>query len=432
MSSLKENKSWAIKLNGIIHRLPTNRFIAYEVIGIPSILFIFSFLIYDLLFGLDDEEPTSGSDFVLVLVVFIILWPVLYSITISSLLDPNSQIGSLWEGILVFGYLIIQTLLIGFGYFVYFRKTKDIKQYKLQRKDYQNNMNELEVKLTNGFYAGAIELIGDIETNNGAVLTRDERKYLNNKIEELKKYNFPSSSDMEAAKSVGFNNFDEWITAKSKGFTDIETYQKAMKGGFKDYQEYSRMVHLGFKTKEGYLSAKLEDDRKDIEGAYSEILEVFAPPIHLLRIAERLNKSVDYIYDTTLLLIERKLLMGKIHTSGSIDSKDHQLELTHIESKRLETLNEHNETNNPSIIDALQTRSECGNAQSIIARTCTACGKELPFCNLCKRGYGEREVTVSCKECENIFHRQHLLAFVQSKGQCPICSVKMTITQFDL
>ena len=83
-------------------------------------------------------------------------------------------------------------------------------------------------------------------------------------------------------------------------------------------------------------------------------------------------------------------------------------------------------------MDALQTCSECGNTQSIIARTCTACGNELPFCNLCKRGYGEREVTASCQECKNIFHRQHLLPFVQSKGQCPICNVKMTITQFDL
>ncbi|MHA2171152.1 MAG: hypothetical protein ACXAB7_14755 [Candidatus Kariarchaeaceae archaeon] len=84
-----------------------------------------------------------------------------------------------------------------------------------------------------------------------------------------------------------------------------------------------------------------------------------------------------------------------------------------------------------SLMDVFQICTNCGEKQSILIRECTNCKEKLEFCNICKRGFASNDTTLSCSKCSNIFHRTHLLAYIQSKGICPACKETLSITQFD-
>jgi hypothetical protein len=80
-----------------------------------------------------------------------------------------------------------------------------------------------------------------------------------------------------------------------------------------------------------------------------------------------------------------------------------------------------------SKMNVLQQCRKCGNSQSLIARICTNCGAELLNCNICKRGFGDDEDTISCFHCNNKYHRDHIFTYVRSYGECPVCKKPLTI-----
>lgn len=79
--------------------------------------------------------------------------------------------------------------------------------------------------------------------------------------------------------------------------------------------------------------------------------------------------------------------------------------------------------------DSLQICKHCDDSQSILIRTCTNCEEALPYCNICKRGFAEKDQITNCPECDNPFHRTHLIAQVQSSGSCPVCRNPLTLAQ---
>lgn len=84
-----------------------------------------------------------------------------------------------------------------------------------------------------------------------------------------------------------------------------------------------------------------------------------------------------------------------------------------------------------SFKDSLQKCPQCGDNQSILIRTCTNCGEPLPHCNICKRGFVEKDQNAPCPECYNPFHKIHLMAQIQSSGSCPICKTSLNTSQFN-
>ncbi len=75
--------------------------------------------------------------------------------------------------------------------------------------------------------------------------------------------------------------------------------------------------------------------------------------------------------------------------------------------------------------DTLQKCPKCGSRQSVLIRHCTQCKIELSSCQICKRGFAENEITVTCSHCNNKFHKNHLLEYIKIKGECPVCKEKL-------
>jgi hypothetical protein len=80
--------------------------------------------------------------------------------------------------------------------------------------------------------------------------------------------------------------------------------------------------------------------------------------------------------------------------------------------------------------DSLQICPHCGSRQSVLIRTCTECSKELPSCQICKRGFAEEESRIHCPQCDNPFHKNHLQEYIRIKGECPVCKEGLKVDQF--
>ncbi len=80
--------------------------------------------------------------------------------------------------------------------------------------------------------------------------------------------------------------------------------------------------------------------------------------------------------------------------------------------------------------DAMQICPDCKDMQSVMIRQCTNCKEPLPFCAICKRGFANTDQKLVCPHCDNIYHRAHLFAYIQSKGECAVCKEGLTLGQF--
>jgi len=57
---------------------------------------------------------------------------------------------------------------------------------------------------------------------------------------------------------------------------------------------------------------------------------------------------------------------------------------------------------------------------------CLNCGKKTPICEICKGNIVEGENIVVIKSCGHLFHKEHILEWINAKGTCPICRKRIT------
>ncbi len=52
---------------------------------------------------------------------------------------------------------------------------------------------------------------------------------------------------------------------------------------------------------------------------------------------------------------------------------------------------------------------------------CQNCEKVPPICSICMQNLYYNEDIVKEKNCNNIFHKRHIIAWIRSNDKCPIC-----------
>ena len=82
--------------------------------------------------------------------------------------------------------------------------------------------------------------------------------------------------------------------------------------------------------------------------------------------------------------------------------------------------------------EVFQRCPNCQEFQSLLTRTCVNCNAQLEFCQICKAGFSVTQKPVFCMHCKNAYHKSHLYAYVQSKGQCAICNKPLTIADVEV
>lgn len=83
----------------------------------------------------------------------------------------------------------------------------------------------------------------------------------------------------------------------------------------------------------------------------------------------------------------------------------------------------------PSQIKRLNYQSNCPKCNNPILegqKSCGFCTQRLT-CPICLKSVVKAENVdlVECKQCSNIFHREHLLQSVRMRRECPICNVRL-------
>ncbi len=56
---------------------------------------------------------------------------------------------------------------------------------------------------------------------------------------------------------------------------------------------------------------------------------------------------------------------------------------------------------------------------------CQNCGKEAPYCEICKNIIIAGEKVVQSTVCGHIFHKKHIIEWIKVKGACPVCKEKL-------
>ncbi|OLS32983.1 MAG: Internalin-A precursor [Candidatus Heimdallarchaeota archaeon AB_125] len=56
---------------------------------------------------------------------------------------------------------------------------------------------------------------------------------------------------------------------------------------------------------------------------------------------------------------------------------------------------------------------------------CLDCGKNAPYCEVCKNIIVEGEEIAQTKLCNHIFHKNHILEWIKVKGECPTCKIQI-------
>lgn len=56
---------------------------------------------------------------------------------------------------------------------------------------------------------------------------------------------------------------------------------------------------------------------------------------------------------------------------------------------------------------------------------CLNCGEEMPHCEICKKIIVKGEKIVQIHECNHIFHKLHIVEWINAHGSCPICKTRI-------
>ncbi|MDH5646686.1 MAG: hypothetical protein OEZ01_11795, partial [Candidatus Heimdallarchaeota archaeon] len=100
------------------------------------------------------------------------------------------------------------------------------------------------------------------------------------------------------------------------------------------------------------------------------------------------------------------------------------LELEHIFIKRSQVednIEKVIQNTNSKPFSSLQECTNCNNTQSVLIRECSNCSAIMPYCQICKRGFTDKDTIRKCQHCNKQFHSVHIRAYIQSKGACPVC-----------
>ncbi|MDH5403069.1 MAG: hypothetical protein OEZ01_04190 [Candidatus Heimdallarchaeota archaeon] len=135
-------------------------------------------------------------------------------------------------------------------------------------------------------------------------------------------------------------------------------------------------------------------------------------PVLLGRIAEllKISKNEVEIYLKEILVYQENL--GEYLELEQVFIK-HSV----VEKKTEEVIQ--NTASKP--FSSLQKCTTCNTTQSVLIRQCINCNNILPYCHICKRGFADGDITKQCPHCTKQFHSVHILAYIQSKGACPVC-----------
>ncbi|MHA2250459.1 MAG: hypothetical protein ACXAD7_08850 [Candidatus Kariarchaeaceae archaeon] len=142
-------------------------------------------------------------------------------------------------------------------------------------------------------------------------------------------------------------------------------------------------------------------------------------PISLHRLSELAKLSSQEVEKVIISVLSEDPTLGQYLHLEQVFIKD--------ASGRQTTISEGSST----MVDTLQTCPRCKETLSVLVRKCTNCQEDLAFCNICKRGFTASDQIVDCPECENRFHRAHLLGYIQSQGSCPVCKNSLVMNQFE-
>lgn len=171
-----------------------------------------------------------------------------------------------------------------------------------------------------------------------------------------------------------------------------------------------------------YELRKQQETKREEKEAHAiiKILKIISQvrvdiPMTLPRLSELVNSDKEYTENILKSILDQQSDLGEY------------LSLEQVFIKKSEVREEI--FTKSTFTDALQKCKSCEDTQSILIRTCTNCGEALPHCNICKRGFVEKDQIIPCPECDNPFHRTHLIAQVQSSGSCPVCKIVLTLSQ---
>ena len=56
---------------------------------------------------------------------------------------------------------------------------------------------------------------------------------------------------------------------------------------------------------------------------------------------------------------------------------------------------------------------------------CSKCGKKAPFCEVCKNIIIAGDKVLQSTNCDHIFHKEHILEWINVKSECPVCKEKI-------
>ena len=69
---------------------------------------------------------------------------------------------------------------------------------------------------------------------------------------------------------------------------------------------------------------------------------------------------------------------------------------------------------------------ECNTRLADYRKPCPNCLSKPPLCSVCRSQMSTSEELVSCKHCNNMAHKDHMMGWLKIKSICPVCRNKLT------
>lgn len=98
--------------------------------------------------------------------------------------------------------------------------------------------------------------------------------------------------------------------------------------------------------------------------------------------------------------------------------------------KKFQEKNEEISIINQILLDRAKNRTKCYHCNEDLVsedEKCPHCKKKHPICPVCKRSIFGHEELVKCPKCDVLAHRTHLIEWLKSIGNCPICKEHVLI-----
>ncbi len=148
----------------------------------------------------------------------------------------------------------------------------------------------------------------------------------------------------------------------------------------------------------------------ELEKSLEEVLDRISKDVTLDRLSELLDETKLISENILKKILRKQPTIGIYHELEQVFSKN-------IDRKQ---------SSKKSIMDSLQICPICNDQQSILVRQCTKCKTLLDFCKLCKRGFSNEDNKTTCPYCDSYFHYSHILEYLKTKGQCPVCKKSLS------